>query len=428
MTAKAKTVTKTTAPKTISKYYDKLETRSPAARAKAQLGQLQRQIAHAKAHSPYFRKLLARVKSEAITSLADLAKLPVTRKSNVAAMQKDKPPFAGLEGAPLASFARIFQSPGPIYEVEGHGRDSYRFARAFWAAGLRAGDLVHNSFSYHLTPAGLMIESAAHAIGCPVFPGGVGNTELQLQAIAQLKPRAYGGTPSFLKILLDKGRELGLATKSIRVAVVGGEALPAALRKDLNDQRITVLSTYGTAELGLIAYETPALEGLVIDEHVIVEIVRPGTGDPVAAGEVGEVVVTQLGNTSMPLIRYATGDLSAFMPGASPCGRTNQRLKGWMGRADQTTKVKGMFVTPGQIAEVLKRHKPITKARLVVDNPGSVDAMTLWVEVTRDEPGLIAAVAETMQAICKVRGSVVVADANSLPNDGKVIEDARKYD
>ncbi len=404
-------------------HYDTLELRDPAERIAAQLDLLRAQLAHARAHAPYYATLLADHDPEAVATLADLARLPVTRKSVLAAMQQDKPPFAGLVALPPADLARVFQSPGPIYEVEGHGPDPFRFARAMWAAGLRPGELVHNTFSYHLTPAGMLMETAAHAIGCPVFPAGVGNTELQVQAIAHLRPVAYGGTPSFLKILLDKGRELGADVSSITKALVGGEALPPSLRAELQDRGVTVRSSYGTAELGLIAYESAALEGMIIDEGVIVEIVRPGTGDPVAPGEVGEVLVTQLHNRAMPLIRYATGDLSAVLPGASPCGRTNMRIKGWMGRADQSTKVKGMFVTPGQMAEVARRHPGIGRLRLVVTNQNNVDAMTLRVEAGEGAD----AIAETLQAVCKLRGAVELVAVGSLPNDGKVIADERSY-
>jgi phenylacetate-CoA ligase len=404
-------------------YYDALELRSPDERLAAQLGLLRNQLTHAKAHAPHYADLLAGLDPAAVVSLADLAGLPVTRKSALSALQQDKPPFAGLVALPPAQLARVFQSPGPIYEVEGHGTDTFRFARAMWAAGLRPGELVHNTFSYHLTPAGMLMESAAHAIGCPVFPAGVGNTELQVQAIAHLKPAAYGGTPSFLKILLDKGRELGADVASITKALVGGEALPPSLRAELQDRGVTVRSSYGTAELGLIAYESPALAGMVIDEGVIVEIVRPGTGDPVEPGEVGEVLVTLLQNRAMPLIRYATGDLSAVLPGASPCGRTNMRIKGWMGRADQSTQVKGMFVTPGQVAEVARRHPGIGRLRLVVTNQNNVDAMTLRVEAAEGAE----AIAESLQAVCKLRGAVELVPPGSLPNDGKVISDERSY-
>lgn len=406
-------------------FYDAKETRDPATRQAEQWQALRAQIAHAQANAPYFAEILHGVNAQDIKTPADLAKLPVTRKSDLHARQKAAPPLGGLAAAAMAKLKHVYQSPGPIYEPDGFEADHWRFARAMWCAGLRPGDLVLNCFSYHLTPAGMLVESAAHAIGCPVIPGGVGNTELQIQAINDLKPVAYGGTPSFLRILLQKGREMNLDVSSLKKALVGGEALPPSLRKEINDLGCFVLQSYGTADLGLIAYESPAMEGLILDEDVIVEIVRPGTGDPVAEGDVGEVVVTTLRNKDYPLIRFATGDLSAIMAGQSPCGRTNTRIKGWMGRADQTTKVKGMFVTPGQIAQVLARHPEIAKARLEVTSSDNVDAMVLKVEA---KAGLDAAkAAESLQAICKLRGSVEIVAPGSLPNDGKVIADLRTY-
>ena len=406
-------------------FYDAKETRDPATRQAEQWQALRAQIAHAQANAPYFAEILHGVNAQDIKTPADLAKLPVIRKSDLHARQKAAPPLGGLAAVALAKLKHVYQSPGPIYEPDGFEADHWRFARAMWCAGLRPGDLVLNCFSYHLTPAGMLVESAAHAIGCPVIPGGVGNTELQIQAINDLKPVAYGGTPSFLRILLQKGREMNLDVSSLKKALVGGEALPPSLRKEINDLGCFVLQSYGTADLGLIAYESPAMEGLILDEDVIVEIVRPGTGDPVAEGDVGEVVVTTLRNKDYPLIRFATGDLSAILAGQSPCGRTNTRIKGWMGRADQTTKVKGMFVTPGQIAQVAARHPEIAKARLEVTSSDNVDAMVLKVEA---KAGLDAAkAAESLQAICKLRGSVEIVAPGSLPNDGKVIADLRTY-
>lgn len=413
-------------------HYDRRETRRPAARLAAQLTALRDLVAHARKASPYYREILAGVKPAKLTSLAALATLPVTRKADLAPRQKAAPPLGGLLAGKPSEVANFFQSPGPLYEAygrpSGRVKDAWRFARALWAAGCRPGDLVHNTFSYHLTPAGRMTEGSAHAIGCPVFPAGIGNTELQLDAIAQLQPRIYVGTPSFLKVLLEKGRELGKPTGSLRKGLVGGEALPPSLRAELKTLGVDVLQSYGTAELGLIAYESPAMEGMILDEDVIVEIVRPGTGDPVAPGEVGEVVVTVLGNPVYPMIRFATGDLSAFLPGPSPCGRTAPRIRGWMGRADQTTKVKGMFVTPGQVAQVVARHTGIGRARLEVTSVNNLDAMTLKVEsLAKDTAALAKAVAETLQAVCKLRGQVEVVAPGSLPNDGKVIADLRSY-
>ncbi len=415
-------------------YFDKRETRSPAARLKAQLAALRALVTHAKKTSPYYRELLRDVKPAKLTSLAALAKLPVTRKSDLAPRQKAKPPLGGLQAGKASEVAHYFQSPGPLYEAYAHptakAKDPFRFSRAIWAAGCRPGDLVHNAFSYHMTPAGRLTEGSAHAIGCPVFPAGIGNTELQLDAIAQLQPRVYTGTPSFLKILLEKGRELGKSTASLKKGLVGAEALPPSLRAELKALGVDVLQSYGTADLGLVAYESTALEGMILDEDVIIEIVRPGTGDPVAPGEVGEVVVTVLaGNPVYPMIRFATGDLSAVLPGASPCGRTNTRIKGWMGRADQTTKIKGMFVTPGQIAQIVARHAEIAKARLEVTSENNLDAMVLKIEVKipGDPVGFAKMVAETLQSVCKLRGHVEIVAPGSLLNDGKVIADLRTY-
>lgn len=414
-------------------YFDKRETRKPAARVKAQLAALQALVAHAKKSSPYYRELLKDVKPGRLTSLDALSKLPVTRKSDLAPRQKARPPLGGLEAGKPAGIANYFQSPGPLYEAYGHptakAKDPFRFSRAMWAAGCRPGSLVHNTFSYHLTPAGRLTEGSAHAIGCPVFPAGVGNTELQIDAIAQLQPRVYCGTPSFLKLLLEKSRELGKPATSLKKALVGGEALPPSLRAEIKALGVDVLQSYGTAELGLVAYESSAMEGMILDEDVIVEIVRPGTGDPVLPGEVGEVVVTVLaGNPVYPMIRFATGDLSAILPGISPCGRTNSRIKGWMGRADQTTKVKGMFITPGQIAQVVARHPEIARARLEVSSRNNIDAMVLKVEAKGgDAAALSRIIGETLQSVCKLRGQVEIAAAGSLPNDGKVIADLRSY-
>lgn len=413
-------------------YLDKRETRKPAARLKAQITALQVLVGHAKKTSPYYRDLLKDVKPGKLTSMEALSKLPVTRKSDLGGRQKARPPLGGLEAGKPADIAHYFQSPGPLYEAYPHPtakvKDPFRFGRAMWAAGCRPGNLVHNTFSYHLTPAGRLTEGSAHAIGCPVFPAGVGNTELQIDAIAQLQPRVYCGTPSFLKILLEKSRELGKPATSLKKALVGAEALPPSLRAELKSLGVDVLQSYGTAELGLVAYESFALEGMILDEDVIVEIVRPGTGDPVAPGEVGEVVVTVLSNPVYPMIRFATGDLSAILPGASPCGRTNTRIKGWMGRADQTTKVKGMFITPGQIAQVTARHPEIARARLEVGSQNNLDVMVLKIELKKgDATALGKAVAETLQAVCKLRGQIEVVTPGALPNDGKVIADLRTY-
>ena len=406
-------------------HYDALEIRDPELRERALFAALPDHIAHAKANAPHFAELLADADPAAVTDRAALAALPVTRKSELIERQKADPPFGGLAAARLGNLACVFSSPGPIYEPKGRGPDYWRMARALYAAAFRAGDLVHNCFSYHFTPAGAMLESAAHALGCPVFPGGVGNTEGQVQAIADLRPAGYTGTPSFLRILLDKGRELDRDLSSLAKALVSGEALPPSLRAEIGGFGVAVLQCYATAEAGLIAYESPAIEGMIVDEGVILEIVTPGTGDPVAEGEAGEVVVTVL-TPEFPLIRFATGDLSAVLPGASPCGRTNVRIKGWMGRADQTTKVKGMFVHPGQVAAVITRHPEILKGRLVVDQDAGVDVMVLHCEVAAPAEGLAAAVADTLHSVCKLKGRAVLVEPGSLANDGKVIDDVRK--
>jgi phenylacetate-CoA ligase len=417
--------------------FDDLETRDPAQREAALLAALPSQLRAARATASA-GALLAGVDPAAVTTRAALAQLPVTRKHELLERQKAAraaggDPFGGFsaigwrgQGAARPA-RRVFQSPGPIYEPEGERADYWRFGRALFAAGFRAGDLVHNSFSYHLTPAGSMMETGALALGCTVFAGGVGHTELQLQAMAELRPQAYAGTPSFLRIALEKADELGIALPSLTKASVGGEAFPPALRDWLAARGVHAYQSYGTADVGLIAYETAAREGLVLDEGVIVEIVRPGTGEPVPDGEVGEVVVTPL-NPDYPLIRFGTGDLSAVLPGRCPSGRTNTRIRGWLGRADQTAKVRGMFVHPSQVAEVLRRHPELGRARLIIEGEMANDRMTLHAEATARPEGLAQAVAQTLREVTKLRGEVVLAAPGALPNDGKVIEDARRYD
>ena len=408
-------------------YFDELETRDPAAREAALMAALPGQIAHAKAEAPAFAEILAGVEAQAVTDRGALAGLPVITKAELTARQAAAPPFGGLAAVGPNATRRLFASPGPIYEFETTRADYWRGARALHAAGFRAGEVVHNSFSYHLTPGGWILDSGLRALGCAVVPAGVGNTEAQVQAIAQFRPAGYTGTPDFLKVLLDAGAEHGIDCSSITKALVSGGALFPSLRAEYRDRGVAVLQCYATADLGSIAYESAADDGMIVDEHLIVEIVRPGTGDPVPAGEVGEVVVTTL-NPDYPLIRFATGDLSAVLAGDSPCGRTNLRLKGWMGRADQTTKVKGMFVHPGQIAQVVKRHPEVVRARLVVARAGETDTMTLRCEVTGGEDAALAgAIAETLHAVCKLKGAVALEAPGSLPNDGKVIEDARDY-
>ncbi len=409
-------------------YYDDLETRDPEQRERALIAALPGQIRHAKANTIYFARLLSDIDADTIRDRKALAGLPVTRKSDLIALQKESPPFAGMTALATGHLGRVFSSPGPIYDPQGAKGDFWRFGRALFAAGFRRGDLVHNTFSYHFTPAGFMMDLAAQAVGCAVFPAGVGQTEMQVAAIADLEPNGYTGTPSFLKILLEKADEFKIDIGSLKKASVSGEALLPPVRELLKDRGIEVRQSYGSADLGLIAYETEPMGGLVVDEGVIVEILRPGTGDPVAQGEVGEVVVTTL-CSEYPLIRFATGDLSAIAAGRSACGRTNMRIKGWMGRADQTTKVKGMFVHPSQIDRVVKRHPDILKARLSVEHDAERnDRMRLRCEVRIRSDALSQAIADSVRDVCKLRSEIEFADIGSLPNDGKIIEDLRKYD
>ena len=408
-------------------FFDPLEARPTEERERALLAVLPVQVAHARSGSPYYARLLAGIEAREISSRSALAQLPLTRKSDLHQLQRGALPFGGLAATAVPGLARVFVSPGPIYDPEGRGRDYWRMARALYAAGFRPGDLVHNCFSYHFTPAGSMLETGAHALGCAVIPAGVGQTETQVATIADLRPSGYVGTPSFLRIIVDKAAELGADISSLRRALVSGEALPPSLRAYLGERGIATLQCYGTADLGLIAYESEAREGMIADEQVLLEIVRPGTGDPVADGEVGEVVVTTL-NRDYPLLRFATGDLSAVLPGASPCGRTNTRIKGWLGRADQTTKVRGMFVHPAQVVEVAKRHAELGRVRLVVDNPGGQDSMTLHGECAGDAADLASALETSLRELTKLRGEVRLCRPGELPNDGKIIEDRRKYE
>jgi phenylacetate-CoA ligase len=404
-------------------YYDQLETRDPALREREQGARLPEIVARAMS-APGWAKLLAGVDAKSVTSRAALAKLPVLRKSDIAARQKDNPPFGGLNVTAPGKARRLLMSPGPIFEPEGEGADWWGAARALHAAGFRAGDVVHNSFAYHLTPGGFILESGAHALSCAVIPGGVGNTEQQLEAISHYRPSGYVGTPDFLKILLDTAEKTGKDASSFKRALVSGAALPASLREELKTRGVAVLQCYATAELGVIAYESPAREGMIVNETMILEIVKPGTGDPVAEGEVGEVVVTSF-NPDYPMIRLGTGDLSALMAGVSPCGRTNNRIKGWMGRADQTAKVKGMFVHPKQIAEVASRHPQLGRLRLVVGREAEQDSMTLAAECAKPDAALASAIAATLQSVTKLKGAVRLVAPGSLPNDGKVIADER---
>jgi len=412
-------------------HFDRLETRSPKLREGALLAALPKLVAHAKRRAPGFARILMDVDPAQIRSRKALAALPVTRKSDLAALQAGERPLGGLNATPVPKLAKIFVSPGPIYEPEGRGRDWWRTARALYAGGFRAGDLVANTYAYHFTPAGSMLESGALAIGCTVVPAGVGQTEMQIAAIRDLRISGYIGTPSFLKLIVEKAGELQCDISSLKKAHVGAEYLPPALRQALLERGIRVTQSYGSADLGSIAYESLAAdgsvtEGMILDEGLLLEIVRPGTGDPVPAGEVGEVVITTF-NRDYPLVRFGTGDLSAILPGTSPCGRTNTRIRGWMGRADQSTKVRAMFVTPKQVNEIVRRHPEILKARLVVEGETGNDRMTLKCETKARPAGLGEAVAGSIRELTKLRGEVELVAPGTLPNDGKVIEDLRKY-
>jgi len=412
------------------KHYDDLETRAPEAREGALLARLPGLIAHAKAHAPGWAERLQAVEPAAITSRKALASIPVLRKTELKDLQAARPPFGGLTTAEPGKMGRLYMSPGPIFDPEGARPDPWRAARALWAAGIRPGQVIQNCFGYHLTPGAWMVDGAARHIGCAVIPAGTGQTEQQLEIIRTLAPDAYVGTPSFLRILIEKAQETGADISRLKRALVAAEALPASLRAWLREQGVaTVLQWYGTADIGLIAYESEALEGMILDEELLLEIVQPGTDEPVADGEVGEVVVTSF-NPDYPMIRLGTGDLSAVLAGVSPCGRTNVRIRGWLGRADQTTKVRGLFVHPGQVAQIVRRHPEIARARLVVEGEMANDRMTLRCELTAG--ALSAALAESISTsireVTKLRGEVLAVAPGSLPNDGKVIEDARKLD
>jgi phenylacetate-CoA ligase len=414
-----------------AEYFDRLETRSPRAREAALLAALPRHIAHAKRRAAGFSKILSAVDPRSVTTRKALAKLPVTRKSDLGRLQKEIAPLGGLNATPIDQLAKLFISPGPIYEPEGRGKNWWRTARGLYAGGFRAGDVVANAFAYHFTPAGSMMESGALALGCTVVPTGTGQTEMQAAAIRDLGITAFAGTPSFLRLIVEKADELKIDISVLTKAQVGAEYLPPALRKAMGERGIRVSQCYASADLGLIAYESlmpdgAVNEGMILDEGMLLEIVRPGTGDPVPAGEVGEVVVTTF-NRDYPLIRFGTGDLSAVLPGGSPCGRTNVRIKGWMGRADQSTKVRAMFVTPSQVNEVTRRHPEIARARLVVEGEAGNDRMILRCEVKGEAGGLVEAVVASIRDVTKLRGEVELVSPGSLPNDGKVIEDLRKY-
>ncbi|MDQ7263828.1 AMP-binding protein [Paracoccus sp. PS-1] len=403
-------------------FYDELETRSAEARALWLAAELPAALTRART-APALARILAGIEPDQITSREALARLPVIRKSELSEAQRRISPFGGFTTRPAAEFENVFQSPGPIYEPGRRGADWWRLGRFLHAAGVGAGDIIHNCFGYHLTPAGMMFESAARAVGAATLPAGTGQTELQVRAAADIGTTVYAGTPDYLKVMLDKAGELGERLSFTRAVVSGGALFPS-LRQAYADRGIATTQCYATADLGLIAYESPAMEGMIVDERVIVEIVRPGTGDPVPDGEVGEVVVTTL-NPDYPLVRFATGDLSAVLPGVSPCGRTNMRIKGWMGRADQTTKIKGMFVRPEQVAALVARHPEISRARVVADRSGDMDVMTVLLETGADDA---ARYEGTVLDTLKLRGRVELVAPGSLPNDGKVIEDRRSYD
>jgi phenylacetate-CoA ligase len=409
----------------MGEHYDALETRDRKAREQDLFDRLPGLIARA-LHAPGWARHLGEVDVKSVASRAALGKLPLLRKSDLAALQRDNPPFGGFNVMAPGTIKRLLMSPGPIFEPQSHGDDPWGAARAVHAAGFRAGDVVHNSFAYHLTPGAFIMESGAHAVGCAVIPGGTGNTEQQVEAIVQFKPVGYMGTADFLKTLLDTAEKADRNVSSLRRALVSGAALPPSLRQELGERGVAVLQCYAIAEFGVVAYETAALDGMVLNEDLILEIVRPGTGDPVADGEVGEVVLTSF-NPDYPMVRLATGDLSAVLPGPSPCGRTNTRIKGWMGRADQTTKVKGMFVHPGQVAEVAKRHPELGRVRLAVSREGEQDVMTLRAECAQPTAALTEAVGATLQSTTKMRGRVELVATGTLPNDGKVIVDERSY-
>lgn len=408
-------------------HYDSLEVRSTEHREQALLDGISRQLAHAKANTAAYASSLQFYDGAALVSLEQLQNFPVTRKSELGERQQQRPPLGGMTAFEQSQLAYIFVSPGSIYEVSTKRPDYWRFARTLFAAGFRAGDLVQNCFSYHFTPAGAMGDSGCHALGCGVIPAGVGQTDLQAQTIHHLKPSGYIGTPSFLKIILEKVDALNLDASSLSKALVSGEALPPSLRNDFSERGISVLQCYATADLGLIAYESSVHSGLIADEDVYLEIVRPGSGDVVADGEVGEVLVTTL-NPDYPLIRFATGDLSAVLKGVSECGRTNRRIVGWMGRADQTVKVRGMFIRPEQIADLIKRYPEIIKARLVVDWIDRADQMTLLCEVAQQSESLGEAISKSIRELCKVRGEVSFVEPDSISNDGLVIEDIRRHE
>jgi len=415
-----------------SPWYDELETREPARREDALLGALPGLLAHASANAPGWAAILAGIDPREVNSRRALARLPVTRKSALQALQSARPPLGGLNATPVAGLARVFASPGPLYEAQGHGPDWWRTARALHAAGFRRGELVSNTFAYHLTPAGAIYESGALACGCVVLPAGTGQTETQVATLAHLGVEGYIGTPSFLRLIVEKADEMKTGLPRLRKAMVAAEYLPPALRRTLGERGIAVMQSYATADLGLVAYETRGpdgelCEGMIVDEGILLELVAPGTGDPVAPGEIGEVVVTTF-NRDLPLIRFALGDLSAVLPGPSPCGRTNLRIKGWLGRADQSVKVRGLFVHPSQIGDLQRRHPEVRRTRLVVDQSAGQDRIVLRCEAESAAAGLAEALTASFREITRLRTEVAFCAPGELPSDGRVIEDARRYE
>ena len=415
----------------MTSHLDDRETRPPEIRERETFEGLRAMLERSLKRLPVLDEWLGYPDPSALTDRAALAGLPVLRKPDLMDMQEANPPFGGLADPEALKGNRVFMSPGPVWEPQGLGADPWAAARALFAAGFRAGDIIHNSLAYHMTPGGFILDEGARALGCLVFPAGAGNTEAQVDAAFRLKPSGYTGTPDYLKIILEKADELGRDLSCFKRALVSGGALFPSLRQAYADRGVSVLQCYATADLGVIAYESADENGLphpgmIINEDRIVEIVRPGTNDPVADGEVGELVVTTL-NPGYPLIRFGTGDLSAIMPGLSPCGRTGQRIQGWMGRADQRTKIKGMFVDPKQVAEILKTHPDIVRARLIVSRSDDSDVMTLMVEPAAGAEPDATAIASTLTAVTKLRGTVEIAGHESLPNDGKVIADERDY-
>ena len=407
----------------MTEHYDALETRDPASREADLFARLPGVLRKAM-EAPAYAERLKGIDPASVTSRAALAHLPVLRKSELPALHKAAPPFGGFVKASPGSFARLFTSPGPIFEPEGTQADPWRGARALYAVGFRPGDIVLNTFSYHLTPGGFIFDASARALGCAVIPAGPGNTEAQFELIEAYRPAGFSGTPDFLKILLDAAAAAGRDISSIKRALVSGAAFPKSLQEEIKSRGIDAYQAFGTADLGLIAFETPARAGMTVNEDLILEIVKPGTGEPVAEGDVGEIVVTSL-DPHHPWIRLAIGDLTAALPGKSPCGRTNMRIKGWMGRADQTTKVKGMFVRPEQVAEIGKRHPELGRLRLVVSRSGEADVMTLRAECASPSDALRDRLTSTLRTVAKLGGDVELVGAGSLPNDGKVIADER---